>query len=124
MLRRVRDAEPTEATKRHLAGEDLVRSDPRYAQAVYAMQEGNWQEAERLLATLESRYGGSPDLRRMRLSLALHLSAEKSSPPKQRFHLEMLQTPIIRLLLAINVGLYLMLGALWLLTRSATSTQK
>ncbi|MGQ9683194.1 MAG: hypothetical protein ACUVX9_11690 [Anaerolineae bacterium] len=101
-----------------------MRSDPHYAQAIRAMQEGNWQEAERLLTTLDSHYGESPDLRRMRLSLALHLSAEQSSPAKQRSHLEMLQTPIVRLLLVINVGLYLVLGALWLLTRSATSAQK
>lgn len=124
MFQRVRNTGRTEPATPTAASDGLARLDPLYAQAVCALQQGEWEETERLLATLESSYGASPDLRRMRQSLALHLSAERSSPVRQRAFPEVLQSPVIRLLLAVNVGLYLVLGALWLLTRSTSCAHR
>lgn len=105
-----------------------IALDPLYAQTIALMQEGRWAEAADGVEALEQRYPGSVELEAIREHLSLHLSAEGSwAPPGNTLSDGMdlpglLAAPIVRLLLAANLVLYLLLAALLLLARFGPSS--
>ncbi len=94
-----------------------ISADPAYQQLVLLMQEGRWLEASAALEALQARYPGSPDLQQLRQLLALRLSAERNWSGTGQRWTAALKTPLIRVLIAANLVLWLLLGILCLLSR-------
>ncbi len=94
-----------------------LQPEPLYEQALSLMQEGRWQEAGEVVAALEERKPGSPEARSARQMLSLHLSAEETWSSVVPRGPAFLRVPAIRALLIANLALYLLLAAVWLLTR-------
>ncbi|MCL6430537.1 MAG: hypothetical protein K6V36_06690 [Anaerolineae bacterium] len=94
-----------------------IGADPAYQQVVLLMQEGRWLEAAAGLEALQARYPGSPDLQQVRQLLALRLSAERNWSGSGQRWTAALKAPLIRVLIAANLLLWLLLGILCLLSR-------
>jgi len=96
-----------------------LEQDALYLQALEHVQRGRWVEAEDALAELLTRYPGSVELARLQHELALHLSAERTwlaGLPRRWPKPELPRRPTVRVLLAANLVLYLLVATLWLLS--------
>ena len=97
-----------------------IENDALYGQLLLSMQQGRWSEAGGLLATLEGNYPEAAELVNVRLSLALHLSAEESWSGKGRraARWTLLPMPLVRALAVANLVLYALIILMLLLGRA------
>lgn len=110
---------PLGESERPRQGCSSICEDPLYSQALEHIQRGRWTEAEAALAELGARYAGDAELARLQGELALHLSAEGTwlaGTPKRRGSLRVPRRRAVRILIAGNLVLYLLVAATWLLS--------
>ena len=100
-----------------------IEADQIYSQLLISMQQGRWPEAAEYLAALEGRHPGATELVNVRLSLALHLSAEESWSGKMRRVADgpALPMPLIRALVVANLVLYALIILMLFLSRGGLS---
>lgn len=104
-----------------------LAGDPLYAQLQGLLQQGRWPEAQTVLNVLVRRHGDSAELEQCRQVLGMRISAEVTwaDTRSQRLatalahHRQLLlaglRQPGVRVLLAANALVYLLLALAWLL---------
>jgi hypothetical protein len=109
---------PAGEAARPAPGRGSLDDDTLYLEALEHVQRGRWAEAEDALGELMARYPGAEELARLQHELALHLSAERTwlaGMPKGRSKFRLPKRLPVRLLLAADLVLYLLVATIWLL---------
>ncbi len=108
--------EPGAREEETLGSEHPAGVDPLYEQALTAVQQGRWMDAQEALAELQVQYPGSAAVHAVQKELELHLSAERTwGAEAQRRVTRRGRSKTVRVLLVANIVLYVAVALVWLL---------